>query len=133
MLYLDSSVLLARYLDQPLASTADRMVASDPLWCSARHTAVEVRRNLARALAGSDLAEAHSSFVADWAATNVIELDATTIDIAAGIAEVTGARTLDALHLGAAQRLGAVDLSFATFDLRQAQSARSLGLAVISG
>ncbi len=38
-------------------------------------------------------------------------------------------RTLDALHLGAARRLGTA-LTFLTFDVRQAQAARELGLTV---
>jgi hypothetical protein len=48
--------------------------------------------------------------------------------MAAAIAEVTGARTLDALHLAAAQRVGGAAVPFLTFDLRQAQPARGLGL-----
>ena len=39
-------------------------------------------------------------------------------------------RTLDALHLGAARRLGTA-LAFLTFDARQALAARSLGFHVI--
>lgn len=42
-----------------------------------------------------------------------------------------GARTLDALHLGAAQRLGASAITFLTFDVRQAQAARSIGITVV--
>lgn len=38
-------------------------------------------------------------------------------------------RTLDALHLGAALRLGTA-VTFLTFDVRQAQAARSLGFTV---
>lgn len=43
--------------------------------------------------------------------------------------EQTAVRTLDALHLGAAQRLGTA-MTFLTFDVRQAQAARALGFAV---
>lgn len=45
------------------------------------------------------------------------------------IAEQTGVRTLDALHLGAARHLGTA-LTFVTFDVRQAQAARTLGFSV---
>jgi len=38
-------------------------------------------------------------------------------------------RTLDALHLGRAYRLGTA-LTFLTFDVRQAQAARQLGFQV---
>jgi uncharacterized protein len=52
-------------------------------------------------------------------------------DTAAGIAELTGVRALDALHLAAAQRIGGAAVPFLTFDVRQAQAARSLGLTVV--
>ena len=66
----------------------------------------------------------------DLAAFSVVELDAATCELAATIAEQTGVRTLDALHLGAASRLG-TSLTFLTFDVRQAQAARGLGFAVV--
>jgi hypothetical protein len=37
----------------------------------------------------------------------------------------------DALHLAAAVRVGGVGTPFLTFDARQAQAARALGLAVL--
>ena len=58
-------------------------------------------------------------------------LDETTCETAAGIAEMTGVRTVDALHLAAAQRIGGAAVPFLTFDVRQAQAARSLGLTVV--
>jgi predicted nucleic acid-binding protein len=38
---------------------------------------------------------------------------------------------MDALHLAEAQRLGGPGVPFLTFDLRQAQAARALGLTVV--
>jgi predicted nucleic acid-binding protein len=40
-------------------------------------------------------------------------------------------RTLDALHLAAAERAGGGTLVFVTYDIRQAQAARSLGWPVL--
>jgi predicted nucleic acid-binding protein len=51
--------------------------------------------------------------------------------LAASIAEELGVRTLDALHLSCAQRPGANTVTSATFDLRQAQAARALGMIVL--
>ncbi len=62
--------------------------------------------------------------------SRIVELDAATCELAATVAEQTGVRTLDALHLGAARRLGA-GISFLTFDVRQAEAARSLGFRVL--
>ena len=47
------------------------------------------------------------------------------------IGEITGIRSLDALHLAAAQQLQVTDIVFCTFDLRQGQAARHLGLRVV--
>lgn len=128
-LYADSSALLKRYVDEPDSDRAVELLASDEELVTGRHTSVEVRRNLARLLAPAAAVSARAALVDDLAAFAVIELDAGTCELAASIAEQTGVRTLDALHLGAAQRLG-TSLTFLTFDVRQAQAARALGFTV---
>ncbi len=129
-LYLDASALLKRYIAEPDSDACERILLSDPGWVSGRHTQVEVRRNLARHLEGQDLAQARELFAADLARTDIIELDVPTCSTAADLAELTGARTLDALHLASAQRAGAPALTFVTYDLRLASAARSLGWRV---
>jgi uncharacterized protein len=130
--YVDSSALLKRYVDEDDSPAADALLRADPELLTARHTIVEVRRNLARLLSGRDLAAARGAFADDLRSFSIIELDATTCESAAAIAETTGVRTLDALHLAAAQRVSAPGFGFLTFDLRQAQAARALGLAVVT-
>lgn len=130
-IYVDSSALLKRYVDEPDSEAADELLRSDATLLTARHTIVEVRRNLARILAERDANHARSAFAHDLSALSIIELDGETCEAAAGIAEVTGVRTLDALHLGAAQRAGGGGLPFLTFDIRQAQAARALGFTVL--
>lgn len=130
-LYVDSSALLKRYVDEPDSDAADDLLRSDPSLLTARHTVVEVRRNLARLLSERDAGEARSAFMRDLEALSIVELDADTCEIGAAIAEVTGVRTLDALHLAAAQRAGAPAVPFLTFDVRQAQAARTLGFTVV--
>jgi predicted nucleic acid-binding protein len=62
-----------------------------------------------------------------WAHVDVVELSASVCEAAAGLAEQTGVRALDALHLGAAEAAGGSSLRFVTFDHRLAAAARSLG------
>src|SRR5437660_1400309 len=81
------------------------------------------RRNLARLLGEREAAAARESFIEDLGVLSIIELDAATCEAAAGIAELTGVRTLDAMHLAAARRVGGPDVPFVTFDVRQAQAA----------
>jgi predicted nucleic acid-binding protein len=129
-LYVDSSALLKRYVAEADSDTAERYLLSDTAWVTARHTSVEVRRNLARLLVGSELASAQRYFAKDFARTHVVELDEATCSLAAEIAEVSLLRTLDALHLAALRRLGS-DIPLLSFDIRQAQAARALGISVL--
>lgn len=130
--YVDSSALLKRYVEEADSAAADALLRADPALLTARHTIVEVRRNLARLLSGRDLFAARAAFADDLRSISIIELDEATCESAASIAEATGVRTLDALHLAAAQRVSEPGVSFLTFDLRQAQAARALGLAVVT-
>jgi predicted nucleic acid-binding protein len=130
-LYLDTSSLLKRYVEEPESAQCERYLLADPIWVTARHTAVEVRRNLARLLTEPALSTAVEDFGADWRRMHIIELDEATCEHAIDIAIATGARTLDALHLAALVRLGLGGTSLLTYDVRQAQAARSLGANVI--
>jgi predicted nucleic acid-binding protein len=129
-LYADTSALLKRYVEEDDSDLAVELLDSDPTLVTGRHTVVEVRRNLARLLSGTVLTEARQSFATDLGAFSIVELEAATCELAATIAEQTGVRTLDALHLGAARRLGTA-ITFLTFDLRQGQAARGLGFRVV--
>lgn len=129
--YVDSSAFLKVYFEEPDSDRAEELLLSDPEWVTGRHTAVEVRRNLARALGGATLAAARRQFQRDWDAAAVVELTEQVCDAAADLAELTGARSLDALHLGAAKIVGGGALPLITFDVRQAQAARALGWVVL--
>jgi predicted nucleic acid-binding protein len=129
--YVDSSAFLKLYLEESDSQYAEQLLATNADWITARHTVVEVRRNLSRELDGGDLATARQQFERDWRSAFIVELTPEVCDVAADIAEVTGARTLDALHLGAARTVGGGLLPLVTFDLRQAQSARALGWTVL--
>lgn len=128
--YVDSSALLKRYVDEPDSARADELLAADDVLVTGRHTVVEVRRNLARLLPTTAAAAARAAFSADLPALSLVELDAATVELAATLAEQTGVRTLDALHLGAAYRLGTA-LTFLTFDVRQGAAARAVGFRVV--
>ncbi len=129
-LYVDSSALLKRYVDEPDSDAAEALLGSDPVLVTGRHTVVEVRRNLARRVSPEDLPGQRAAVARDLEALTIVELDATTCERAAAIAELLEVRTLDALHLAAAQRIG-TGVGFLTFDLRQAQAARSLDFTVL--
>jgi predicted nucleic acid-binding protein len=130
-LYVDSSALIKLYVEEADSSLALAHVQSDPVVATSWVTVVEVRRNLARLLDGASRAAAVSAFEDDLDAFALIDAGETTCRAAATIGEVLGVRSMDAIHLASAQRLQIAGLGFVTFDLRQAQAARSLGFTVL--
>jgi predicted nucleic acid-binding protein len=127
--YVDTSALLKRYVDESDSDRAVELLAADAQLITGRHTVVEVRRNLVRLLDATSATAARAVFANDLGSFAIVELDAATCELAATVAEQTGVRTLDALHLGAALRLG-TGLTFLTFDARQGHAARDLGFMV---
>jgi predicted nucleic acid-binding protein len=128
-LYVDASAFLKHDLTEPDRADCDVRLAADPAWVAAPHSAVEVRRNLARLLTGAAYHDARRACAADWRQVDVMALDEATCEAAARIAETTGCRTLDALHLAAAVRYAGAR-TFLTYDVRRAKAARALGLTV---
>jgi len=129
--YVDSSALLKNYFAEPDSSLAERLLNSDSVLVTSWVTFVEVRRNLARVLRGTELREAKDQFAADMESMALVAVDESVCRAAAQIGEQLGVRSLDAIQLASAQRLAIPSLPFVTFDLRQAQAARSLGFAVL--
>jgi predicted nucleic acid-binding protein len=129
-LYVDSSALLKRYVDEHDSEAAVNLMATDPVLVTSRLSEIEVRRNLARLLVGPDLEACRQQFAVDLDVFALVAIDAVTCNRAALVAEQTLCRSLDAIHVASAVRAGA-NTVFLTFDQRQAQTARSAGLAVI--
>jgi predicted nucleic acid-binding protein len=130
-LYVDASALLKVYVEEPESAQARELLHDPMLWTTARHTRVEVRRNLARVVDEADYRTFRSWFEDHWADTTVVELTAAVCEHAAEFGERLGIRTLDALHLGAAFEAGQGRLPVVTFDRRLADAARSLGWRVL--
>lgn len=129
-LYVDTSALIKRYVYERDSEVAEQLMLTDPVLVTSRLTEVELRRNLTRLLDADDLFLARRRAQADLDAFALVNLDAATCNAAARIAEQTLCRSLDALHVAAALRTGQ-STTLLTFDIRQAQAARSVGLSVI--
>jgi uncharacterized protein len=129
--YVDTSALIKLYVDEHDSDVAHELVNADPVLATSWLTTVELRRNLARLLEGAPLAAARRRAEADLDAVALISLEETGWRAAADIAEELGVRSLDAVHLAAARQLRIPTLTFCTFDLRQGQAARRLGLTVV--
>jgi predicted nucleic acid-binding protein len=77
------------------------------------------------------VAAVQSAFRTDWEHLALVEVDDVLCRDAGDIGAVTGARSLDAMHLAALQRAGPQGITLVTADLRQAQAGRSLGFEVL--
>jgi predicted nucleic acid-binding protein len=130
VLYVDTSALLKRYVAEHDSQVAIALMEADPVLITSRITEVEVRRHLMRLLDADEAQAAKRQFLEDLDAFALVGVDDVTCNAAAAIAEQTLCRSLDALHLAAAQRAGSTT-TVLTFDIRQAQTARILGLAVV--
>ena len=128
--YVDSSALLKRYVAEPDSEIAEQLLASDSTLVTCWITQVEVRRNLARLLDGNPLRAAQAQLATDLDSFAMVNVDEATAGAASAIAETLGVRSLDAIHLAAAQRLQIPQMAFLSFDLRQGQAARALGFIV---
>jgi predicted nucleic acid-binding protein len=131
MQYVDSSALVKRYLREPDSELANRLLDADTDWVSSAVTEVEVRRVLSLRLPPDRLRDPRAAFLRDWERTSVVAADATTMGMAAAMAEATGVRSLDAVHLASAGRLSARSMRIVTFDVRMAAAARTLGMVVV--
>lgn len=131
MQYVDSSALAKRYVREPETGLAVTLLDADPDWVTSAITEVEVRRVLAVRLPPDQVARVRTAFLRDWERIAVVAADATTMGLAASLAEATGARSLDAVHLASARRVSSRSLRVVTFDVRMAATARTLGLNVV--
>ncbi len=132
VLYVDTTALIRRYVHGP-----DRMLVIDtmdraPDWCSSALTHSEAQLAL-RQLSPSH--QQHERLAAalrrDWASFWIVPLDGRCLARAALVGAEFGLRTVDALHLAAADRLPR-PASFLTFDGRQIPVAAGLGFEVVS-
>ena len=128
--YVDSSALTKLYVDESDSALAVDILGVDPVLVASTLAIVEVRRAFSRHFAGINLVRARELFEADIDSLALVNPTESMWRYAADIAEELGVRSLDAIHLAVAKRLEIPALRFVTFDIRQAQAARMLGLNV---
>ena len=129
--YVDSSALLKRYLIEPDSKRGQSLLDEDVDLVTSRITIVEVRRALGLLASAVERVLTRANFAHDLESISIVAVDARVCADAASIAEETGLRSLDSIHVASARRISDVDITFITFDVRQAAVARSLGLTVL--
>jgi predicted nucleic acid-binding protein len=130
MLFLDTSALLRRYVEEPGTDLVLRRMDEDHEWAVSAVARTEAEITLCRlGFAPGESEEVWRRLREDWERCHVIPVDPTCLGRAVEIACRYEVRTLDALHLAAAVRLPQ-PMVVLTFDRRQADAARSMDLAV---
>jgi hypothetical protein len=124
--YLDASAAVKLVVSEPESASVRQFVAAQVTRVSSRALAVELIRAVARASPDS-LDQARSLL-------EVMEFIELNVEIAerAALLEPVGLRSLDAIHLASALVLSDELDAFITYDARQADAARTLGLSVMS-
>ena len=131
-LAMDTTGLLARYLEGPTHAVALRAMAADPDWCASALVLSEAMMLIDRlGLDGERSDDLRRSLRDDWERCAVVPLDRKCLDRAAELGRTQPLRTVDALHLAAADRLPR-PITYLTFDPAQIPVALSLGFDVVS-
>jgi uncharacterized protein len=126
-LYLDSSALLKRYLEEEFSQQCEEIIVKYQDKYISQIGVTETLINLRKRLSAAEFAMATKLFEADIAIFNIIEFDEATSDLAVEISEGTNLATLDAIHLASAASLGSKTIDFLTYDKVQRKAAKSLG------
>jgi predicted nucleic acid-binding protein len=131
-LALDTTAVLGRFLSGPHRPVVLEAMADDDCWCA---SALALTEALSLADRVTELPHERDrlrrALRDDWERIHVVPLDQRCLDRAAELGRDQPLRTVDALHLAAADRLPR-PVTFVTFDPRQIGVALSLGFAVAS-
>ncbi|MCB0962737.1 MAG: type II toxin-antitoxin system VapC family toxin [Acidimicrobiales bacterium] len=129
---LDTSALLGRYLSGPHRAVVLDAMAADGDWCASALARAEALGMVDRVCdVPTDGDRLRRALRDDWERVHVVPVDQRCLERAAELTRSHPLRTVDALHLAAADRLPR-PLTFVTFDPRQIPVALALGFDVAS-
>jgi uncharacterized protein len=128
MLFLDTSALMKRYVDEEGTPLVLARMEADPAWVASAIAHVEATIALCgMGFDAAQLEDRQRRLDEDWQRCLVVPVDFACLQQASDIGCRHGVRTMDAVHLAAAMRLPP-PFTLLTFDRRQAEAARALGL-----
>ncbi|MEI7887815.1 MAG: type II toxin-antitoxin system VapC family toxin [Actinomycetes bacterium] len=131
-LFLDTTALLARYLEGSAQVSALGAMKADEDWCASAMALSEALMLVDRL--GDDpqrTDELRRALRDDWERIHIVPVDQRCLDRAAELGRTQPVRTVDAIHLAAADRLPK-PLTYLTFDPGQIPVALALGFDVRS-
>ena len=131
-LFVDTSALVRRYIQAPGRAMVLEAMGDDPTWCAS----ALCRSEALLALHGLSVTRHQHERMwgrlrDDWDAFVVIPVDDRCLAHAVELGATYGLRTVDAVHLAAADRLPR-PARYVTFDRHQIPAAAALGFEVVS-
>lgn len=131
-LYVDSSALVKRYVEEPGREQVLAAMADEEVWCTSELTRTEVLLVLHRIAGTARQADRLARRLhADWDAFHVVPVDDRCLAAAAEVGANFGLRVVDAIHLAAAARLPR-PVRYLTLDPRQVSAVVSLELELVT-
>ncbi|MGH9216874.1 MAG: type II toxin-antitoxin system VapC family toxin [Acidimicrobiales bacterium] len=131
-LFLDTSALVRRYVQAPGQQLVAAAMRADDVWCASALCRSETLLALHRlAVTPRQHGRMWGRFRDDWDAFFVVPVDDRCLAQAVELGATYGLRTVDAVHLAAADRLPR-PARYVTFDRRQIPAAAALGFEVVS-
>lgn len=131
-LFVDTSALVRRYVQGPDRDLVLEAMAGDPAWCASALGRSETLLALHRlAVTPGQHARMWSRLRDDWDAFVVVPVDDRCLAHAVELGATYGLRTIDAIHLAAADRLPR-PATYLTYDRQQIPAAAGLGFEVRS-
>ena len=128
---LDTTALVARHVSGTGRAQLLAAMSDDPIWCASALALTEATM-LAERLVGPTVAvRLRAALLEDWSHFAVVPVDQACLERAADLGRAHPLRTIDALHLAAADRLPR-PVRYATLDAHQIPVAQRLGFEVIS-
>jgi predicted nucleic acid-binding protein len=129
---IDTSALLGRYLSGPHRQVVLDAMARDHVWCASALALAEALGMVDRVCdVPTDGDRVRQALRDDWERIHVVPVDQRCLDRASELTREHPLRTVDALHLAAADRLPR-PTTFLTFDPRQIPVALAMGFEVVS-
>lgn len=131
-LAVDPSALIARYVPGPDRDLVNATMSADPTWCASDMARTEVMLALHR-IAGAEVlaTELWAAARSDFDAFVLVPVDERCIARATELGAAYGLRTIDAIHLAAADRLPR-PVRYLTLDRHQIPAAAALGFDLVA-
>ena len=131
-LFVDTSALVKRYVDEPDRPLVVDAMAGDDVWAASALARTEAMLTLHQLAPGPhSQARLWHAFRDDWDAFVVVPVDDRCLARAVELGAQFSLRVVDAIHLAAADRLPR-PLRYLTFDRRQIPAATALDIEVVS-